>query len=138
MEKDLAARSLGLAAVLLVVALSPGRVLASTNSCGRPATRVEHLICGSAELQQLDVELGRMYDAVESETRGMDGETGKLIDPFGREHQHWLAETRNRCGSQACLAKAYRSRIAYVRRHWAYALRGFNNGSKPMSLRGAA
>jgi uncharacterized protein len=114
--------SLGLAAVLLIAALDPNDAVASSNSCGQPATRVEHLICTSATLRKLDAELGRMYDAVEGETRGMDGETGKVIDPFGKEHQRWLATTRNRCRTTTCLAGAYQGRIAYVKRHWADAL----------------
>jgi uncharacterized protein len=83
---------------------------------------VERLVCASPDVQRLDAELGQLYDSIESETRGIDGETGKVIDPFGEEHKHWLLHVRNLCDTDACLATAYQARIAYVRQHWASAL----------------
>ena len=111
-------RGTGLVAALLLGMLPVGAASAASNSCGHPVGRVERLICHSTELRRLDAELGRLYDAVESETRGIDGDTGQVIDPFGEEHRRWLAHTRDRCGTEACLATAYRARIAQVRRRW--------------------
>jgi uncharacterized protein len=108
---------LALSAALLLA--TSGGAAAASSSCERPSTRVERLICASPQVRRLDAELGRMYDSIESETRGVDGESGEVIDPFGDEHRRWLSRARNRCTTETCLLRTYRSRIAYVRRHWA-------------------
>lgn len=94
-------------------------VSASSNSCTPPVGRVDRLVCGSAKVRRLDAELGRLYDLIEGETRGIDGDTGKPVDPFGDEQDRWRRRVRDRCGTEACLARTYTARIADVRRHWA-------------------
>jgi len=115
-------RGMVLVAVLGSGALWFGSASASSSSCVAPVGRVSQMICSSRELRRLDSELGALYDQVESETRGVDGDTGKVVDPFGEEQERWRVQTRDRCATESCLKKAYGARIGYVRQHWGDAL----------------
>ena len=115
-------RTIGAALGMALLVLSSSSAAASSSSCDRPISRVERLVCASPDVRRLDAELGQLYDAIESETRGIDGETGRVADPFGEEHEHWLVHVRNRCDTDACLKTAYQARIAYVRQHWGSSL----------------
>lgn len=115
-------RGIVLIAVLGSGALWLGSASASGLNCVAPAGRVSQMICSSPELRRLDSQLGALYEQVENETRGVDGETGKVVDPFGEEQELWRVQTRDRCATSSCLKKAYGARIDYVRHHWHDAL----------------
>lgn len=80
------------------------------------------IICRDAGLRRLDGELAGLIAQARAETAGVDGETGRTIDPVAVEQRRWRQETIARCHDVACLKAAYRSRIHAVRARWAAAL----------------
>ncbi|ROU08680.1 DUF1311 domain-containing protein [Lysobacter enzymogenes] len=108
----------GAALALLAVA---GLSQAAGFDCRRARTQVEKTICADAELSRLDSEMNELYRQIRAETRGVDGETGKQVDPIAAENARWL-EGRNECRDPACIRSAYQQRIAQMRRDWAQAL----------------
>lgn len=101
---------------------APLLAAAASSSCSPPEGATSRLVCRSPELRALDAELGRLFDAIEVEAHGIDAGSGRIVDPFGTEHRHWLLHTRNRCRTEGCLRRAYRARIADVKQRWADAL----------------
>ncbi|QWP77710.1 DUF1311 domain-containing protein [Lysobacter sp. K5869] len=89
--------------------------------CRRARTQVEKTICADAELSRLDSEMNDLYRQIRAETRGVDGETGRRVDPIAAENARWL-EGRNECHDAACIRDAYQQRIAQMRRDWGDAL----------------
>lgn len=76
-------------------------VHAASFDCAKAATQVEHLICDTSTLSQLDDTLAATYKAT------------LASDPSARERQtSWLRNTRNRCTEVACLTSAYQTQIA--------------------------
>ncbi len=96
--------------------------LAEDPNCGAAKSHVEQLVCASPEVSALDRKLAQLFYKVEDETAGIDGETGKPIDPFGEQHRTWVKNVRDRCGSEQCLDDAYRKRIDQVKQQWKDAL----------------
>jgi len=109
----------------LIVALGLA-LLGSANAagfnCKYAKTQVETMICGNVELSRLDEEMNTLFKQIESETAGVDADTGRMSDPAGREQMQWLRQVRNRCETEACLVKAYKQRLKDMRRNWAGAL----------------
>ncbi|QWF17250.1 lysozyme inhibitor LprI family protein [Lysobacter capsici] len=112
-------RLLGLA--LFGFALLAGSAQAAGFDCKRARTTVEISICADPGLSRLDSEMNDLYRQIQSETVGVDGETGRRIDPIAAEQQRWLAR-RNACADRACLDRAYRDRLAQMKRDWSEAL----------------
>lgn len=108
----------GAALALLAVA---GLAQAAGFDCRRARTTVEKTICADAGLSRLDSEMNALYRQIRAETRGVDGETGRPVDPLAAENARWL-EGRNQCRDAACIRSAYEQRIAQLRRDWAQAL----------------
>ncbi len=107
------------ASILLAMMLAgPG----ATDRCA-PILAPTAIVCQDAGLRQLDGELAGLVDRVRRETAGVDGETGRSIDPVAAEQRRWRQATMARCHDAACLNAAYRSRIDAVRTRWAEALR---------------
>jgi uncharacterized protein len=79
---------------------------------------VEQLICRNPDLSKLDEEMGGLYKAIESETAGVDGETGAVINPLGEEQATWLEQVRNKCATTSCLQRAYIERICAMKTNW--------------------
>lgn len=104
-------------ALLAVAAVSQ----AAGFDCRRARTQVEKTICADAELSRLDSEMNELYKQIRAETRGVDGDTGRQVDPIAAENARWLAG-RNECRDPACIRDAYQQRIAQMRRDWAQAL----------------
>ena len=96
--------------------------LASDIQCGRPDNDVEKMICASPKLTALDEEMTTLYRRIESETAGVDGETGKPINRIKDEQTIWITSVRNQCASTRCLEDAYNERMARMSKHWKDAL----------------
>lgn len=115
--------SLAMAAVAAAIALGwQGQAQAAGFDCRKAHTQVEKLICASPKLSSLDDEMARLYQAVEGETRGTDGETGEVSDSFGKDQTHWRETVRDKCGDAGCIERAYVARIGKVKKDWASAL----------------
>ncbi len=97
--------SLGL---IVVGGLLMGHVRAASFDCGKAATAIEKLICGTNELSVLDSELQKNYEKALSSLDGSDKES--LI----KEQRNWIKYVRNICAEGACLERVYRSRIALL------------------------
>ena len=76
------------------------------------------MICADDELTILDSKLNDVFNEAQSEHTGIDGETGKRIDPVGNDQKKWLNSVRNACKNQTCLKNAYRVRISDLRKTW--------------------
>lgn len=90
--------------------------------CRQAKTNVEKLICTNPQLSQLDDQMKVLYDSLEDETAGHDGETGDLIDPVGDDLVKWRATVRDKCEDAACLKSAYTTQMAAMKKKWADAL----------------
>lgn len=90
--------------------------------CKAAKTHVEHLICADPSLSRLDDQVKDLYDKIQAETAGRDGETGERRDPVANEQTQWRTTVRDRCPDAACLESAYVDRIAAMKKNWAEAL----------------
>lgn len=71
--------------------------------CARATSKVEKMICASAELSRLDGELREVYkDVLKSSLNQRAIVEGQ---------RQWLARERGRCGNHACLENAYKTRL---------------------------
>ncbi|MCD4501808.1 lysozyme inhibitor LprI family protein [Chromobacterium vaccinii] len=82
-------------------------------NCAYAKLKVEKMICADAELSALDSELAKRFTAIQDETKGIDGDTGKRLDPYGKEQVRWLKEVRNKCEDALCVRDAYKRRLKY-------------------------
>ncbi|WP_064748129.1 lysozyme inhibitor LprI family protein [Lysobacter antibioticus] len=89
--------------------------------CRHARSAVEQRICASDELSRRDAELNGLYRQIQAETAGIDGASGRRIDPLAAGQAAWLAR-RDACADEACLLRAYDRRIAELRRDWVQAL----------------
>lgn len=99
--------------------LTSNTALAAGFDCKFAKSSVEKLICADTGLSKLDDQTKVLFDKIEGETAGHDGETGELIDPAGKEQTHWRKTVRDKCGDVACLKDAYTTRLANMRKNWA-------------------
>ena len=87
---------------LLAAALLAAPVAASAASfdCAKAGTPVEHMICADPGVSALDQRLAEAYKSASAR------------DPHVKETQReWLATSRNKCGTTACLSEAYGARL---------------------------
>ena len=90
-------RGLSLAAALLALPVAAG---AASFDCAKAGTPVERMICSDPGVSALDQRLADAYKAASAR------------DAHVKESQReWLANTRNRCGTTACLSEAYGARL---------------------------
>lgn len=111
--------------ILALVVVAPAAVHAGTAdepSCPESRGRIQRMLCADPQLVQLDGELSALIERIRAEASGVDGETGKRIDPIGRDQKRWERRERNACKTAACLERAYRLRLQDVRTRWAEAL----------------
>ncbi|KAA0121615.1 hypothetical protein CIW48_22730 [Methylobacterium sp. P1-11] len=112
------------AAFLALSLIGPGDLTfvsvarAAAFDCAAARGRIETLVCADPGLSKLDDELKALFDQIEGETRGTDGETGKRIDAFGEDHARWRERVRDACADTACLRQVYAARIEQARRDW--------------------
>ncbi|ALM86830.1 hypothetical protein ASB57_07735 [Bordetella sp. N] len=117
------ARSAALCAMTAVASWLPFQAShAAGFDCKYAKTHVEHLICAQPDLSRLDDQMKVLYDKIQGETAGRDGETGEWRDPVAKEQTHWRETVRDRCQDAACLKSAYVDRIAAMKKTWAEAL----------------
>lgn len=91
-----------LAAALLAL---PVAASAASFDCAKAATPVERMICADPGVSTLDQRLAEAYKAASAR------------DPRVKESQRdWLANTRNKCGTAACLSEAYGARLEALRK----------------------
>ncbi|WP_375427031.1 hypothetical protein [uncultured Sphingomonas sp.] len=76
--------------------------------CGGRRSRVERMVCGSDELARADRAMSSTFYAALAEA---DGETRADL----RESRDRFLRFRDRCGSEACVARAYADRTAEIR-----------------------
>lgn len=128
MPDHFAALRAALRAALALFALLTlaGTAQAAGFDCKRARSTVEISICADPELSRMDSEMNALYRDLQAETAGIDGETGRRIDPLAAEQQRWLGR-RNACTDRACLQRAYRERLAQMQRDAAQA--GLEPGS---------
>ncbi|NHL65975.1 hypothetical protein EIB72_06180 [Burkholderia ambifaria] len=79
--------------------------------CSKAATNVEHLICKNPDLMKLDATVNRGYVAMLL----TDSREISYQDPVRLDQINWITMVRNSCRDNACLLKAYRSRIADIK-----------------------
>ncbi len=93
----------------LLVASVMGSAAADAASfpCDKAKTPVEKMICGNADLSELDETMGRYY-AGAREALGR-GQACLVTDQRG-----WLRGTRNACKDAACMSRVYLQRLAVL------------------------
>lgn len=87
-------------------------------NCAKAKTTTEKLICSDSALSALDSKLKSVFEEAQSETSGLNGETGEVIDPVGKEQKRWIRQVRDACSDIDCLKSAYTSRIDKINRTW--------------------
>ena len=85
-------------------------------------TRLEEIACSSASLRDQEVRMLNLVDDVRNETKGVDGETGKAIDPMGAQQKAWRDDLARECKDAVCLSVAYAARIAAIHKEWSQGL----------------
>lgn len=101
--------------VVLWLAALPiaGPVAAASFDCGKAQSRVEKVICASAELGALDERLAAAFRAIGPEPEGNEwGRRAPRVD----DQRRWLREVRDRCADAPCLRAAYAARIHVLER----------------------
>ena len=94
--------------VILSFLLSSAAEAASFD-CEKAVTKIEKLICSSAELSLLDEELGSSYRSV-LEIYTVEDKTRAVA-----EQRQWLKQTRNICADKTCLINVYNARISELK-----------------------
>jgi uncharacterized protein len=80
--------------------------------CMEPNTETETFVCGNDELITLNNDLNVIFSNVRSESAGVDGETGEVIDHVGDNQKKWAANVRDKCQDVECFKSVYTARIA--------------------------
>jgi len=115
-------RLLAIGMGLCIVSAVADQTQAAGFNCKYAKSRVEKLICADPGLSKLDDQMKVLFDRIEGETFGHDGETGQVIDPAGREQKHWRETVRDVCKDAQCLKTTYAARLAEMRKNWSEVL----------------
>lgn len=75
-------------------------------NCARAADAVERMICSSNELSVLDLALANSYRDITAKAKSQYEKS-----QLKKAQLYWLAEVRNRCITESCIATAYRDRL---------------------------
>ena len=78
---------------------------AASFDCSKAKTTVEHLICDTPSISELDDNIGRLYQASISKANEDQKKSLEL------EQKNWLRQYRNICNIASCLEQAYTSRL---------------------------
>ncbi len=102
-----------------VAAIGPATAAAAPAAsfdCAKAGSAVEKMICADADLATLDATLGAQFkQALAAAGNG---------DALKARQRGWLTRVRNACATPACLATAYRQRIAELQKQGATAQAG--------------
>lgn len=79
---------------------------AASFDCEKAASKVERLVCATAEVSDLDTKFAKAYESALSKLAA--DERNGLIS----EQRRWLQQSRNRCQQVTCLKHAYWERLA--------------------------
>lgn len=101
-----------------VLAFPASGTMAAGFDCAAAKSRIEKTICGDEELSRLDSRLNEVFLEAQAETAGVDGETGRRVNPVGKEQRRWVQRVRAKCGNATCLKAAYEKRIADIEKNW--------------------
>jgi uncharacterized protein YecT (DUF1311 family) len=83
----------------------PAEVILPSFPCAKAESKVELLICGSAELAALDRRMAKTYSGAR---KGLEPEDAKAL----REAQKRWLRSRDACDDAACVTRRYRGRLA--------------------------
>lgn len=88
-------------------------------NCALAGLEAERLICGSAELAMLDLDLANVYERTLDRARNYDTKYGPINSQVNfitimQDQRSWIRNQRNRCSSEQCLHSSYRARINYL------------------------
>lgn len=92
---------------VVLVACGASAACAASFDCSKARARVEHAICASEQVSQLDSDLASAFaDAL-----------AKASDPGALKsaQRAWLRQTRDTCQDEGCLVNAYRQRVAALK-----------------------
>ncbi|MBN6712463.1 hypothetical protein [Pseudomonas capsici] len=85
-------------------------------------TTLEDIACSSTSLRAQETKMLNLVDDVRAETKGVDVETGKALDPMGAQQKKWRDALVRTCKDAVCLSVAYAARIAAIHKEWSEAL----------------
>jgi uncharacterized protein len=111
-------KSLAITLTILVSSASATTAWSAGFDCKKAKTAVEKMICADEDLSKLDSKLKAVFDEAQSEHIGVDGETGRRIDPVGSDQKNWLNFVRNSCKNSECLKYVYEARISDIQTNW--------------------
>jgi hypothetical protein len=80
--------------------------------CMNPDSEAESFVCGNDELITINNDLNVILSKVRSESAGVDGETGEVIDRVGDDQKRWATDVRDKCQDAECFKAVYSTRIA--------------------------
>jgi uncharacterized protein len=80
--------------------------------CIKPESKAETFVCGNDDLITLNNDLNVIFSKVRSESAGVDGETGEVIDRVGDDQKRWATDVRDKCQDIECFKSVYSARIA--------------------------
>jgi uncharacterized protein len=104
------------AALILLAFASQGQ--AAGFDCKLAKVGIQKRICADSVLSKLDSAMKTTFDRIESETYGHEADTGKVIDPLGKDQIHWIETIRDKCVDTACLIGVYKDRLATMLQKW--------------------
>jgi hypothetical protein len=84
--------------------------------------QIDKMVSDTPKLTELDSKMKSLYQKIEVETMGIDGETGAFVNPVAEQQLHWENTIRNKCTSASCLETAFIKRIEQMKTDWKEAL----------------
>lgn len=91
---------------------------ANCGSAGLRLTPLETIVCRNASLREKDAKMIALVREVEAEVSGVDGDSGRPLNPMAPDQKAWRKATQSRCKNADCLSAAYDTRIATIRSKW--------------------
>jgi uncharacterized protein len=96
---------IGRTAVGAALLAAAAAALGASFDCGKASTSVERMICADPGLASLDERMAATYRSASKRDPGVK-----------TSQREWLANTRDKCGTTACLSEAYTARLAALQK----------------------